>query len=181
MIIRNVFNTGTRGRTIDFPWSSQKQKTLSMARSIWAVKNETIREQIEREIQRIYKERMWWAKLKWKMVKKRKNKRSKKVLFLRTRPTQRLEVKSRVKIAKREQEQLSIVLWKHRLYQLSRSQRQIMPTAKRRIAILLLLLTRSRPRLRVRVMQLQSTMRRKVIRQFGEQLTRGMGRIVLGL
>lgn len=55
-----------------------------------------------------------------------------------------------------------------------------MPTAKRRIA-LLLLLTRSRPQLRVRVMQLQSTMRRKVIRQFGEQLTRGMGRIVLGL
>lgn len=58
---------------------------------------------------------MWWAKLKWKMVKKRKNKRAKKVLFLRTRPTQRLEVKSRAKIAKPEQEQLPIVERKHRL------------------------------------------------------------------
>lgn len=57
---------------------------------------------------------MWWAKLKWKMVKKRKNKRA-KVPFLRTRPTQRLEVKSRAKIAKPEQEQLSIVERKHRL------------------------------------------------------------------
>lgn len=44
-------------------------------------KNETIREQIERKIQRTYKERMWWAKLKWKMVKKRKNKKAKKVPF----------------------------------------------------------------------------------------------------
>lgn len=35
--------------------------------------------------------------------------------FLRTRPTQRLEVKSRAKIAKPEQEQLSIVERKHRL------------------------------------------------------------------
>lgn len=78
-------------------------------------KNETIREQIERKIQRTYKERMWWAKLKWKMVKKRKKQKVQEGPFLRTRPTQRLEVKSRAKIAKPEQEQLPIVERKHRL------------------------------------------------------------------